>query len=307
MRFQTCATLAFTLFARTTFASPISPLFGLGQESFSFSVLDVLPQGKTIEFDPNIAGVSRLGINAFGFAVGYSFRSSDQNLDPKKGSTQFFDLQLGYNQKQWGVETFYQTYQGFYTSNTNAVQLFPDLRFVHYGLIGRYALSDGEFSVPGLMDQSDDVKTTSGKYYVLGGLRYHSMESSTSLLQQENMGQNPEFENLRLVKTTSINLGVGAGKYWVSPSRFFAGGLFDLVGTVGIYNYTSAAGAMGTTSSQSTYATLSYDLKLAVGYSGDFFKSGIGLTADTTTLKTPGATFLRPSALRALTYIRAVF
>ena len=297
-----CVFLQILFFAVLVSASPVSPLFGIGQESFSFSILDLLPQGKTVEFNPNIAGVSRLGINAFGFAVGYSFRGSDQNLDPLKGSTQFFDLQLGYNQKQWGVETFYQTYQGFYTANTKAIQLFPDLRFVHYGLIGRYALSDGEFSVPGLMDQSDDVKTSSGKYYVLGGVRYHSMQTSVSLLQQENAGINPELENLRQLKTTSVNFGVGAGKYWVHSSRFFIGGLLDILGTVGLYNYSSVSD-----SSQSSYATLSYDLKLAAGYAGDVFKSGIGFTADTTTLKTPGLTFLKPSALRALIYIRAVF
>ena len=44
--------------------------------------------------------------------IGFSFRGSDQNLDPRKGTTKFYDLQLAYNQKQWGVETFYQAYPG---------------------------------------------------------------------------------------------------------------------------------------------------------------------------------------------------
>lgn len=290
------------LISLTTMANEVSPLFGLGQESFNFSAQDVLPNGKEIKYEPNIAGVSRIGINALGFGIGYSFRGSGADLDPRKGSTDFFDLQLGYNQKQWGIETFYQTYQGFYTSNTIAIQTFPDLHFIHYGLIGRYALSEGEFSVNSLLDQSEDIKSTSGKYYVLGGLRYHSMDSTVSLLQQENAGLNPELENLRQLKAASLNLGVGAGKYWVSSNHFFFGALLDIIGTLALYDYAST-----TNTSKSTYATLSFNLKLGLGYSGNTVKSGLGITGDTTTLKTPGATFIKPSAARALLYVRFVF
>ena len=192
-------------------ATEISPLIGLGQESFSFTVEGV--QKKEIKFEPNIAGVSRIGVNAFGFSLGYSFRGGGKELDPAKGSTEFYDLQLGYNTKEWGIDSFYQTYKGFYTSNTVAIQNYQDLAFTHYALMSRYSLTPGEFSIGGLLDQSEEIKTTSGKYYLVGGVRYHSMISEVSILQFENANLNTELENLRKLKTTSVNLGVGAGKY----------------------------------------------------------------------------------------------
>ncbi len=259
-------------------------------------------QTYEIKFEPNIAGVSRIGINAFGFGVGYSFRGGRKNLDPAKGSTDFFDLQLGYNTKDWGVDSFYQTYKGFYTSNTQQIQTYPNLLFTHYALTGRYALTASEFSVGGLLDQSENITATASKYYVVGGIRYHRMETDVSLLQAENAGLNPELENLRKLKVTSLNAGLGAGKYWVSARRFFFGVLLDLIGTVGSYTYENTTAA-----TSATNASLSFNIKIGTGYSGETWKSGIGITGDTTSLKTPGATFIKPSAARALIYVRTLF
>lgn len=290
------------LFCKTLLASAtdFSPILGFGQESFSFTIQDV--QTYEIKFEPNISGVSRIGINAFGFGIGYSFRGGGKNLDPAKGSTDFFDLQLGYNTKQWGIDSFYQTYKGFYTSNTVAIQNFQNLSFTHYALTGRYALTSSEFSIGGLLDQSEDVTTTASKYYVVGGVRYHSMQTDKSLLQAENAGLNTELENLRKIKVTSLNLGLGAGKYWVSSNQLFFGALLDLVGTLGNYDYENTNAG-----TSAIYSSLSFNIKIGAGYSGDVWKSGIGLTGDTTTLKTPGSSFIKPSAARGLIYVRAKF
>lgn len=262
---------------------------------------NVLSGDKDIKFEPNIAGVSRVGLNIDGFGIGFGFRGSSKDLDSAKGTTDFFDLQLSYHNKNWGLDGFYQNYKGFYTSNTNSVQVFPDLKFNHYALMGRYSLSDSDFSVNGLLDQSDEVKETAGKYFLVGGLRYHNTDSPTSFLQQENAGINPEMENLRGVKVTSLNFGLGAGKYWVSSARFFIGGLIDIIATYGMYDYNSVSDSY-----HSSYLTPSYDLKLGAGYNGDTFKSGVSFTADMTTLKTPGASYIRPSSNRILLYLRWV-
>ena len=182
-------------------AGDISPLFGLGDESFSFNIEEILGAKSKIEYKPNITGISRIGLNAYGFGIGYSFRSTD-DTNPQYGKTDFFDLQLSYNTKQWGLDVFDQVYQGFYTVNTAQTQLFPDLKFQHYGLIGRYAFNESEFSINGLVDQSEPVKQTASKYYLVGGLRQHLMETSTSLLQQDYAGINTELENLRKMQVS---------------------------------------------------------------------------------------------------------
>lgn len=284
-------------------AAEVSPLFGFGQESFRFTVGGIRQDAKDIIFSPNITGITRLGLNAYGLGVGISTRASKKDLDSAKGSTDFFDLQFGYHQSNWGIDSYYQVYEGFYTENTNQIQLYPDLKFTHYGLMTRIALDVGSFSVNGLMDQSDNITQTAGKYYFIGGVRYHSMRSSMTLLQQEYAGTNSQLESLRQLQSTSINLGLGAGKYWVSSSKFYIGALLDLIGTYGFYDYALS----NSETSKTSAPTLSYNLKLGVGYAGTTFRSGISVNSDTTTLKTPGESYIRPEALRSLFYIRFVF
>lgn len=285
-------------------ATEISPIIGVGQESFSFEIGDFNPANKNsaIKFEPNIAGVTRLGINVDGFGIGYSFRGSEKSGDVRKGSTHFSDLQLGYHNKNWGVEGFYQTYTGFYTSNTNDIQSFPNLTFNHYALMGRYALQESDFSVGGIVDQSEDIKGDAGKTYIVGGIREHLMETNTSLLQQEFAGINPELESLRRVKAVSLNLGLGYGHHWRYSNNFFTGLLFDLLATYANYDFETTT----IKKSDSDY-TLSYNIKLAGGYIENNYRFGLSLNGDMTTLKTTGRGQLKPTASRIIIYLRYVF
>ena len=283
-------------------ATEISPIIGVGQESFTFEVSDFGAGSKTVKFEPNIAGVLRLGVNAFGFGLGYSFRGPDKDTNPLNGKTQFSDWQLGYNSNNWGIEGFYQTYDGFYTANTSAVQTYPNLSFKHYGLTTRYALEDSAFTVDGLMNQADEIKQTTGKVYVVFAMDQHQMLTDTSLLQNEYAGINTTIENLRSLKSDAVKFGVGGGKYWVSDERLFIGGLADLMSTYANYKYESTTG----NSTDSDFTT-SFNLKLSAGYSTPHFRTGISIAGDITTLKAGGQGNLKASANRVLIYIRTAF
>jgi hypothetical protein len=260
--------------------------------------------GKSnMNFEPNISGVSRLGATAFGFSAGYSFRGSNKELDPALGSTTFSDWQLGYQSKNWGVDAFYQTYRGFYTKNTSLTQVHPDLHFQHYGLMGRWAMNESEFTVSGLYDQSEPITTTAGKWYLMGGIRQYLMNTPITLMQQDYAGINQELEDLRELTSTSLNFGVGAGKYWVNDNRLFAGVLADLFVTYGLYDYRFSTGD----TNHSNYMTLSYDLKVGVGYAGEKYRFGLGTSADLVTLRITDKTQFQSISARALVYLRYVF
>lgn len=244
-----------------------------------------------------------MGATAFDFSAGYSFRGSSKDLDPALGSTTFSDWQLGYQSKNWGVEAFYQTYKGFYTKNTTLTQVHPDLQFQHYALMGRWALNESEFTVSGLYDQSEPITTTAGKWYLMGGVRQYRMNTPITLMQQDYAGLNQELEDLRELSSTSLNFGAGVGKYWVNENRLFAGILVDLCATYGLYDYRFSTGE----NTHSNYMTLSYDLKIGVGYAGEKFKFGLGTSADLVTLRTTEKTQFQSISARALIYLRYVF
>jgi hypothetical protein len=283
-------------------AIEISPLFGIGQENFTFEVEKFGAGVKTVKFEPNVAGVTRLGINAFGFGVGYSLRNSAKETKPENGSTSFSDWQLGYNAANWGIDTFYQVYDGFYTANTNAIQTYPNLSFKHHGFTVRYALEESEFSVGRITDQADAITDTSNKVYLVAGYSQHQMTTDVSLLQQEHAGVNTELEDLRALKATSVKLGAGGGKYWVSENKFFIGGLIDLVQTYANYDYESTTGK-----SENSDTTQSINIKIGGGYAGEKFRAGISGIADITNLKAPGQAIIKPSSNRILIYVRYVF
>lgn len=289
---------------QATELSDFSPIVGLGQENFTFEISEFDPtnKAKIVKFEPNIAGIVRLGINAYGFGVGYSFRANQKDTDLRKGTTHFSDWQLSYHNTNWSAEFVYQDYTGFYTSNTNDIQFHQNLNFNQLAINGRYSLEDNSFSVTSLIDQAEDIKETMGKYFLVGGVRQHSMKTDSSLLQQEHAGINLDLEKLRELRSQSINVGLGVGKTWLYGNNLFTGAEFDLLSTFANYSFISTD-----SNTSSSDLTLSYNLKFAFGYRGSRYKSGISLAGDITTLKTTGKGFLKPSANRFLMYLRIVF
>lgn len=288
-------------------ATEISPLIGFGTDTFSFKIQELSKGTSEFEYQPNTPGLTRYGLSAYGYGLAYSARNSIATVDPNNGSSQFFDFQLGYHNLIWGADLFIQNYTGFYTNSlkqtgTNIPYIFSDLNCNHYGLMARYSMDNQGFLVSALTSQSEQIKKSAGSYFLVGGYRYHSLESSSSIIPASLQGQNIEMDNLRKLKANSINLGLGVGKYWVSDSHLYIGALFDLIGTFALYNYESTTG-----NSNSSYLTTSTDIKIGVGYSGEHFRTGLTYAGDLTSLKGFGSALIQPTASQFLLYFRWAF
>jgi hypothetical protein len=116
------------------------------------------------------------------------------------------------------------------------------------------------------------------------------------------IGMNPELDALRKMSVTTLNIGVGAGKYWVSSGGFFIGGVLDITGTYGLYKY-----ILTSDDNTADYSTVSPSLKAGAGFSGKNWRSGVSAYVDTTTLQGPDHTFIKPQATAFFIYIRYVF
>ena len=103
-------------------ATEISPLLGVGQDNFSFKIQSLGGATKEIEYEPNIPGLSRVGLSALGYGVSYSIRGAEAE-NQNFGKTSFTDFQLGYHNENWGIDGFYQTYKGFYIKNSSTFTL----------------------------------------------------------------------------------------------------------------------------------------------------------------------------------------
>lgn len=284
-------------------ATEISPLIGFGQENFTFEVQKFNNGSGAVKFEPNVAGVTRIGLDVYGFGFGYSVRGTEKSQEPAKGDTKFSDLQLGYNAKNWGINTYFQSYEGFFTSNTNSIQTYKNTRFDHNEGIFRYALSEGDFAITSLLDQSTAIKPAPVKFYGVAGISQHRMTTDTPLLQLENAGQDPQLESLQELEAYSYKIGLGAGKYWIADNYLFVGGLFDLLISTQTYKFVNFNGSKDTHSD----TTLGANLKIGLGYAGPRFRSGFTFVSETTALKTPGRGEINATSNQVMVYFRYVF
>lgn len=300
--------LLFCLNQQAIATEKVSPYFGVGSDAFLFSIDSFNAAQEKLQYEPNIPGLSRVGLSAFGLGASLSTRGSVEELDKDKGESKFLDFQLSYNNKKWGVDLYVQNYEGFYLKNSSEVggtttyHLFPDLKFNHYGLMGRYALSNDGFSIAGLLNQADEITKSVGSYFIVGGFRQYSLDTANTLIPAPLQGINPEMDSLRKLSVNTLNLGLGAGKYWVSSSKFFAGAVLDITGTYGLYKYTLVNDEQNI-----DYSTISYSLKFGAGYAGKKWRPGVSAYADATTLQGLDRTFIKPQATAFLIYLRYVF
>lgn len=275
---------------------------------FSFAIEGYTASQDKLEYEPNIPGLVRVGISAYGLGASISSRGGSQDLEDTKGESDFFDVQLSYNNLKWGVDLYVQNYKGFFLKNSDEIggtsnyYLYPDLEFNHYGLMGRYAFSNDGFSISGLMNQSDEIKKSVGSYFIVGGFRQYSFETANSLIPAPLQGINLEMDRLRKLSANTLSLGVGAGKYWVSSSKLFFGIVLDVLGTYGLYKYTLTDDDF-----TADYGTISNSLKVGLGYAGKKWRTGISAYGDVTTLQALDKSFIKPQATAFLIYVRYVF
>lgn len=275
---------------------------------FLFSIDSFSSSHKTLDYEPNIPGLTRFGLSAYGLGASISLHSPREELDRDKGESDFFDFQVGYHNTKWGADLYVQNYKGFYLKNssdvggTSTYHLFPDLEFNHYGIMGRYALYNNGFSISGLLNQSDEIKKTAGSYFLVGGVRQYTLDTESSMIPTPLQGTNTEMDNLRKLSVNTLNLGFGAGKYWVSASQFFVGLVFDVSGTYGLYKFKLTNDDYTT-----DYSTLSYSVKIGAGYAGKKWRSGISAYSDATTLQGLDRTYIKPQASAFMLYVRYVF
>jgi len=300
--------LSFCLIAQASATEKVSPYVGLGSDMFAFTIDSFSTGQKELDYEPNIPGLTRVGVSAYGLGASLSTRGSEKDLEATKGESEFFDFQIGYHNTKWGADIYVQDYEGFYLKNSDDVggtsdyYLFPDVKFQHYGLMGRYALDNNGFSISALLNQSDEITKSAGSYFLIGGFRQHSFETENTLIPAPLQGINVNMDNLRKLSVHTLNLGAGAGKYWVSSNKLFVGVVIDAMGTFGLYKYT-----LTTDERSSDYGTLSVSAKFGAGYAGKKWRSGLSAYTDSTTLQALDRTYIKPQAMAFLIYLRYVF
>jgi hypothetical protein len=187
--------------------------------------------GVTLDYVSNTPMTLSLGVSyeGFGASVGFSVGDPVEDADDY-GETRALDYQVHYYRGRFGVDAFYQDYEGYALETLpdgcrrgEACSLAPDLRLRHIGVTGFFVL-DPAYSLKAAFEASERARRDAGSWLLTAGVNHVRLDAPDPLVVS------PERPPLRRVKSTMATVGGGYGHLWVwdswylSPVLMVAGG-----------------------------------------------------------------------------------
>ncbi len=159
-------------------------------------------ENEEIQYHPNNPMTIGLGVSVANTLINVSYGHGFQFLSEKeKGKTKALDFQLHHYGRKVMVDVFIQKYKGYYSEDSNSenIELFPDLKLRQYGIHADYVFNHQKFSTKAAFNQGERQLKSAGSFLVGGGAYITKIEvDSTSILKEDN-------------SLSNFQLGVSAG------------------------------------------------------------------------------------------------
>ena len=158
----------------------------------SFTIEDGLT-GASLLYRPN--NQVNLGIGAsyrsLTLNLGFGFAFLNQDGDAK-GETEYFDAQANVFRPKWAINTFFQTYRGYYVDGYTKQELGwdvptefaarSDIRQVTLGLTALHIFNDERFSYRAAFNQDAWQRKSAGSWLAGGYATYYDVRADSSLV-----------------------------------------------------------------------------------------------------------------------------
>ena len=235
-----------------------------------------------------------MNFTVYGFAFYFitDLYTSNISNDLKKdedeyGESENLNFLLHYYGKNFGIDTYFQRYKGFYIENSedryttwtpgDPLVQFPDMEIHIAGLNLYYIFSGDKFSLRAAYDQSEIQVKSAGSFMLMLSFNYFSLKNETSIIPSSvdnNFGSISGLEK-GIFLTTSLSPGYAYtfsnGSFFFTPALFVgAGGQYQIIKTsfgdkVQFWRY-----------------TLKLNSKVSLGYNGESFITGVTCNFDMT-------------------------
>ncbi len=257
------------------------------QRSTSFDIALQGDRSKKLTYRPNNAYGLGFGIYAFGIGAEITFA-----IQPKQSSQDIYghsaarDLQLNLISKRWGMDVFTQHYAGFYLNDPSKsvpagtpYPQRPDISTWNTGLNGIYVFNKNKYSLKAAYNFSEKQLKSGGSFLLTGTLNTFSLRADSSVYgpsYESVFGVNADFQKLDY---TTLSIAPGYGHTLVLKNFFLNGSL-----SVGPANHWVSYQSHGTDRSSITLNSF-IDFRVALGYNGDKFFSGITFISQARNMK----------------------
>jgi hypothetical protein len=257
------------------------------QRSTSFDIALQKDRSQKLTYRPNNDYGLGFGIYAFGVGAEITFA-----IQPKQSSQDIYghssanDLQLNLLSKRWGMDVFTQHYTGFYVNDPNKsiptgapYPLRPDISTWNTGLNGIYVFNKNKYSLKSAYNFSEKQLRSGGSFILSGTLNTFSFRADSAVYginYETVLGANTAFQKLDY---TTFSIAPGYGHTFVVKNFFLNASL-----SLGPANHWVSYQSHGLNYSSTTLNSF-LDLRMAIGYNGDKFFTGVTFISQARNMK----------------------
>jgi len=240
---------------------------------------------EPVWLDPNRIWSMGMGVDWRSLSASFAVRTPAQVNDVSLfGETDYFDFQLQLYRKQWNVDSFFQSYQGFFLRDLSigcvrgaACSLRPELRIQHAGILLHYII-DPHWSMQAAFSPPAQPILSAGSWFVSAGFDRLKLSNNSSLVD----GLEPRINGGRF---SIASIAPGYGYTWVKQKWAMSSALYMGGGLMAASYYNTQE--TDTTNIERKLA-LKAGAKLALAYGGNTRQAGVRYFTDTTVTRIKG-------------------
>jgi hypothetical protein len=234
------------------------------------------------------------------FEVGFELTFA-MPLDQKKkylyGESNAQDLQANVLGKRWGSDLFISDYRGFYKDDGShqplpgmPFPLRPDIHTHNVGVNGIYIFHPNRFSLRSAFNYAERQKKSGGSFLLSGTFNSNRITSDSSILTQKYIAAFGDVVDIHRLGSTTLSFAPGYA-YNLVVKSFFVNATLAIGPAVNWIDYTLTNGMEFSKTRMSSFV----DIRMAVGYNGPRFFSGVTLVSQSRNIKFETATFTSSS------------
>ena len=266
----------------------------LKQRSLNFELEREGDGGRLVTFKPNNSYSFGLGLYLFevGFELAFAI-PIDEKSKFIYGESEARDLHLNVLGKRWGLDAFYQRYNGFYVTDSE-VEILPDTPYpqradvesTNFGLTGNYVFNSRKFSFRSAYNFAERQVFSKGSFLLFTTINSFSFEADSAIInqaQRATFGEEVAFTNL---KYTTFSVAPGY-TYSIVFQNFFLNGTLS----VGPAHQWINHKLEGAAEQHDTGINSFVAARISLGYNGDLFFGGISFLSQGSNVQFEDVTF----------------
>jgi hypothetical protein len=204
---------------------------------------------KNIRVRPNEYGTIGLRVSHRWISVALAFGIKNLQSE-KKGTTEFFNINVNTYRQKWGFDGYYHSYKGQYISNddianlpqfknTQTYPILPSVRTVYIGTSAYYVSNHQKFSYRASFMNNELQKKSAGSFLLMASYAFFKLNSDTGFVPGDVQSSVPISSQITDGKFNSFSIMPGYAYTLVFAKKYF----FTLAPSVGLMtqfqNYTT--------------------------------------------------------------------